>query len=758
MNKKLMVFAAMAAMLTVSSLFAVTETVNGISWTYTVSGDKATLVGSSTTPSCIPNSTAGTVTIPSTLGGKTVTSIGYQAFYNCSELTAITIPDSITSISSWAFSGCSGLTSVTIPNSVTSIGAFAFYNCSGLTSVTIPNSVTSIGGRAFSGCSGLTSVTIPPNVASIGDDAFKGCSSIMSVTIPASVASIGTQAFSGCSNCKSFHVDGNNPYYQSVNGLLLAQNGKTLVAGVIGEVTIPDSVTSIGASAFYGNSGLTSVTIPNSVTSIGASAFYNCSGLTSVTIPNSVTSIGASAFAKCTQLSVITFMGPVADFGSLLSDIPSSTYVNFQEQYGAEWRAYIFSQNLNVGGYVRPQRKAGILSAAFRENDPTILDVTYRVLSDTNTPVNVRALAFVDGERSFAKVVRPETFVEGTAIALGDGISVNEEHRVSWRVSSAWNADLENVSFEIFVAEQGRLPLELTTIPAAGDIPAIQFSWNAQSDGDVLNALFWHYANHEDDLVLDNGVLSSGGTILATDGHLGNSSKANKQFATQYVFKKMGYSLLSGEALAWVKNASRLKLSPSGASQYAIRLVGDFSSHEYDRPGLIQATIQATALDLTTDPALLSCRRELGPAMAFTTGSYTSPIDGITTAWANNTQFLYRGQIYLEGGTTYTFGACIDDWDYIKIDGIVVIRDSSHSSFDTGNFTCQETGWHDIDIRIGNGTGSSGYYSGFPIGIGYNTTGQKTANGGTGWTRLVDPGDGSLLRTAGVHLLFPLFN
>ena len=200
------------------------------------------------------NSVSGAVVIPSSVtnNGTTysVTSIGYSAFYSCSGLTSITIPNSVTSIGTYAFWRCSGLTSITIPNSVTSISEWAFYECSSLTSVTIGNSVTSIGDMAFEGCSSLTSVTIGNSVTSIGYRAFYECSGLTSVTIP-------------------------------------------------------NSVTSIGQDAFYNCIGLTSVTIGNSVTSIGYEAFYNCSGLTSVTIPNSVTSIGYWAFRGCSGLTSI---------------------------------------------------------------------------------------------------------------------------------------------------------------------------------------------------------------------------------------------------------------------------------------------------------------------------------------------------------------------------------------------------------------------------------------------------------------------
>ena len=232
---------------------------------------------------------SGDVVIPSsiTVEGQeyTVTSIGKSAFWGCSGLTSVNIPNSVTSFGNYAFHNCTGLTSVTIPNSVTSIGNSAFWGCSGLTSVTIPNSVTSIGGSVFSLCSKLEDIiivnnmfvhlpetysghySIPENISQIIGGAFYNCRGLTSITIPNSVTSIGNSAFKGCSSLTS--------------------------------VTIPNSVTSIVTSAFSQCTGLTSVTIPNSVTSIGGWAFEFCTGLTSLTIPNSVTSIGSSAFDNC---------------------------------------------------------------------------------------------------------------------------------------------------------------------------------------------------------------------------------------------------------------------------------------------------------------------------------------------------------------------------------------------------------------------------------------------------------------------------
>ena len=234
-----------------------TTTVNGITWTYTVSNGEASLGGGSSSSPAVSKFTKGDLYIPSKLNNYPVTSIGNYGFYDCSELT----------------------------------------------SVTIPNSVTSIGSSAFSGCSCLTSVTIPDSVTSIGVSAFSGCSGLM-----------------------SFSVGSGNANYKSDKGLLLSKGGKTLVAGVNGDVTIPDSVTSIGHSAFSHFSGLKSVTIPDSMTSIGSSAFYGCSGLTSVTIPDSVTNIGARTFEGCWMLSSVTI--PQCVCTSSLSSVFSSSYLS----------------------------------------------------------------------------------------------------------------------------------------------------------------------------------------------------------------------------------------------------------------------------------------------------------------------------------------------------------------------------------------------------------------------------------------------
>ena len=250
-------------------------------------------------------SITGELIIPSEIEGYPVVSI-YEAFFNCTSLTSVMIPNSVTRIREYAFARCTSLTSITIPDSVTIIGEYAFGDCTGLTSITIPNGVKCISVMAFLDCTGLTSITIPDSVTIIGYRAFTGCTGLTSITIPDSVTSIGNWVFSGCTGLTSIAVDENNTVYDSRNNCnaIIETATNTLIFGCK-NTDIPNGVTSIGNDAFGGCSGLTNVTIPDSVTIIGEYAFASCTSLTSITIPDSVTSIGRWVFSGCTGLTSI---------------------------------------------------------------------------------------------------------------------------------------------------------------------------------------------------------------------------------------------------------------------------------------------------------------------------------------------------------------------------------------------------------------------------------------------------------------------
>ena len=252
---------------------------------------------------------ATNLTIPSTIDGYKVTSIGSEAFSHCQSLTSVTIPSGVTSINDDAFWDCKNLKSVTIPNSVKSIGDSAFGAC-GLTSVTIPNSVTSIAHSAFAWCRNLKSATIPNSVKSIGHYAFEGCA-LTSVTIPNSVTSIGYGAFFDCSKLTSITVDSNNKNYTSLNGVLY-NKGKTEIlaypsAKTDSTYTAPNTVTSIVYGPFRDCNNLKSVSLPTSVKSIEEESFGSCKNLSSITIQNKTCEIKAneyrSTFPKATTIN-----------------------------------------------------------------------------------------------------------------------------------------------------------------------------------------------------------------------------------------------------------------------------------------------------------------------------------------------------------------------------------------------------------------------------------------------------------------------
>ena len=312
----------------------------------------------------------GNVVIPEsvTYNGTTysVTSIGHYAFFRCTGLKSITIPNSVTSIGNSAFYNCTGLTSIEIPNSVTSIGDNAFEDCTSLTNVVIGNSVTSIGDyafnatawyynqsdgvvyagkvlykykgtmpsntsitikdgtlgivdRAFEYCSGLTSIEIPNSVTSIGDHAFAYCYGLTSIEIPNSVTSIGDYAFFCCYGLTSITIP---------NSVTSIEDYAFYNCTGITSITIPNSVTSIGYYAFQYCTGLTNVVIGNSVTYIGDGAFSGCTGLTSITIPNSVIYIGWGAFENCTGLTSITSLIPAEYLFAIDSDVFSGVDKN----------------------------------------------------------------------------------------------------------------------------------------------------------------------------------------------------------------------------------------------------------------------------------------------------------------------------------------------------------------------------------------------------------------------------------------------
>lgn len=239
---------------------------------------------------------------------ETIETIDQYAFYGCSELKSITIPDSIKKIGDSAFGNCTSLKTAGPVGSgynyefewKTSIPAYAFYGCTELKSITIPDGVTSIKKSAFSGCVGLTDITIPNSITSISDGAFYGCAGLTSIKIPDSVETLGAKAFMNCSSVVELKLPNSALTFDMdmIDGISAVFRGCTSLTSV----TIPGTIKTIPVEAFRDCSNLREIIIEEGVTTIDAVAFYNCAALESVSLPKSIKGIKSRAFSGCEKL------------------------------------------------------------------------------------------------------------------------------------------------------------------------------------------------------------------------------------------------------------------------------------------------------------------------------------------------------------------------------------------------------------------------------------------------------------------------
>ena len=317
---------------------------NGLAYTIleTTDGSKAVEV---TYTNSKGGSYTGDIVVPAQVTNESVTynvtGVGAKAFYKCTGMTSVVLPEGLKSIAKEAFYGCTALPAVTIPSTVTEILSYAFYNCKALEAVVIPDGVEVINTYSFNNCIKMKSLTIGAGVKEINSSAFKYCEALPKVTIPKNVTKIASDAFGSCKALTEFVVDAENTVYSAVEKILYSKDGTTAIMcplALAGEVTIPAGTTTIGAEAFYGCTKITAVTFPNSVTTLGDNAFDGCSalttanlneglltigesafdnaGITAITVPNSVTTIGANAFYYCMSLETAKLGSGVATIGA----------------------------------------------------------------------------------------------------------------------------------------------------------------------------------------------------------------------------------------------------------------------------------------------------------------------------------------------------------------------------------------------------------------------------------------------------------
>lgn len=253
--------------------------------------------------------------VPSELNGNAVTRIGDNAFYSCSSLTSVALPNSVTFIGNSVFEYCTSLINVTLSKSTTSIGNYVFRYCSSLTNILLPDNINSFGDGIFYWCDSLTNVTLPNSLASIGNSTFSGCASLTNVTFPNSIISMGSATFSGCDSLTSITLPNN---ITSISEYTFSGCASLI------NITLPDSITSIGEHAFYHCASLIDIALPNSVTSIDEYAFSYCTSLKDIILPNSITSIGWGLFSHCESLESVMLPNSITSINQITFEYCSS--------------------------------------------------------------------------------------------------------------------------------------------------------------------------------------------------------------------------------------------------------------------------------------------------------------------------------------------------------------------------------------------------------------------------------------------------
>lgn len=360
-TKKLRLLSAVLAicmLLTIAPITAFASTGSGtcgdnISWELDESGT-LTLTGSGAMRDYAYNSSGGDDVSPwrefemgndikKIVVGDGITSIGRYAFYNCDEVTEVSLPaglkkigfaafegcgklkninlpDGLETIDDDAFSLCSALESIVIPDSVTDLGGSVFFNCYNLVSANIPAGITELNVDLFWGCTKLNSITaIPDQITKIGYSVFERCSSLTEITLPAGLQEIEYDAFNNCSALTKITIDESNENYTTVDGVLYNKDKTVLVSYPIGNerdsFTTPSTLTKIMSNSFAYSKNLKEVTLNEGLEEVPYSAFYD-SKIVSVNIPASVTIIGSFAFTACSDLQTVA----IAD-GSKLESI-----------------------------------------------------------------------------------------------------------------------------------------------------------------------------------------------------------------------------------------------------------------------------------------------------------------------------------------------------------------------------------------------------------------------------------------------------
>lgn len=557
----------------------------------------------------------------------TVTNIGHHAFACCSNLVSVTMGDSVAAVGRYAFAGCPKTVDFDLPTgvSVENLPKDGSLNQVTAVAAAVHPAWTediwdgyvdidyTVAGAAISGVAAVTvKIVAKDGVATCPVTTVKGDVSASAGAhhlVWDAVADLGEARPKNLSVCVTLEPkDGSDEVIAPLEGdyaadlslvsfrttfgsrtshaatidlakavplrYEVASDGSAVItAGAYtadGRILLPETldghaISGIRDGAFPTIAGGATFVLPDSTTAFDTATAVKWAGLkgvtTSIVFPTGVTAFQVAAFRQFQNLTKVVFNGkPDALSDSLLAYLKTSGLeIVYPEEFDSEWEAAL-ARYVTAGVIV--------LSAAPRTDDPTVMDVTYRIGGTVN-PVRARTLAFKDNVRSFANVVRPETFADGTEAELGEGMAPDVVHKFSWKVAADWQINLAKVRMEVLILPDDSLPLKFFTIPANGGHSAITVSRNALTEQRVLDALLWLYADGDRDLTLVDGVLRCGETVLA------EGTVPNGRAAVEYVFSKMGCRVMTDEELKYVNEVSRLGLRPEGVRQYAVKVEGE---------------------------------------------------------------------------------------------------------------------------------------------------------------------------------------
>ena len=468
MTKKMMMLAAAAAV--AIGACAETETVGGYTWTYRINGDTAEIYNGYS--AAISPSPVGAVTVPDTLGGKTVVSVGNYAFYNCSSLTRVTIPNTVTNVGSYAFGDCSLLASVTLPSSLKVLGANCFQECTVLPAITIPYGLSQIPEYCFYDCSSLQSVELPNTVTAIGDYAFGGgtsssaCKSLVSITLPTSLKTIGSNTF-----C-----------YSGLTSIVIPE-------GVIGvgayafydcdelkSVLLSGTMVSLGEYAFSSCDSLASVWMEDGTIALGKAVFSNCQSLRSIRLSNGLTGIGASVFSSAGLESVVI----PASVVSLGADSFNCSYYDYDDYQYCYLTNVVFRGALPAGinvSKILDHAKSVYYPLAFASSyleyvDDSIFAGYTETFTFDDDPPGLQTYIVSYNANGGSGTMANQTFAIGTAQALSANVFTRANYSfLGWSKSAGGGATYTD----------RQIVKDLTT--TAGGTVALYAIWQASSGG-----------------------------------------------------------------------------------------------------------------------------------------------------------------------------------------------------------------------------------------------------------------------------------